>query len=265
MIKADLLIIDPQVDFCSPSGSLYVPGADEDCKRLTTMIKRVSNRVNDIHVTLDTHHYFDIAHPVFWKDSKGEHPAPFTLITPEDIDKGTWVTSIPSMQKRARDYIYSLKDNNRYLLCIWPPHCLIGSGGAVVVPEVWDAFLEWETQKTAFVDYVTKGSNFWTEHYSAVQADVPDPDDPGTQLNVQLIQMLQNVDIIAISGQARSHCLKHTITDIANNFGEENIKKFVFLEDTSSDVPGFENLGKSFVKDLSARGMQVMKSTDFLA
>ncbi len=31
MTKVDLLIIDPQVDFCDPNGNLAVPGADEDC------------------------------------------------------------------------------------------------------------------------------------------------------------------------------------------------------------------------------------------
>lgn len=265
MIKADLLIIDPQVDFCSPSGNLYVPGADEDSERLARMIRRVSNRINDIHVTLDTHHYFDIAHPIFWTNSLGEHPNPFTLITASDIENGVWRTSIQAMQKRAMEYIYALEANKRYLLCIWPPHCLIGSKGASIYLDVWNSLTEWEKSKVAFVDYVTKGSNFWTEHYSAVQADVPDPDDPGTQLNIQLIKMLQSVDIIGISGQARSHCVANTITDIANNFGEDNIKKFVFLEDTSSDVPGFENFGEDFVKDLSARGMQIMKSVNFLA
>ena len=134
------------------------------------------------------------------------------------------------------------------------------------MPIVYDALHAWEAaHDTAFVDYVTKGSNFWTEHYSAVQADVPDPEDPTTQLNTKLIDTLQTVDLIGISGQALSHCVANTITDIANNFGEENIKKFVLIEDTSSNVGSFEALGQDFVKKMVARGMQVAKSTDFLA
>lgn len=35
----------------------------------------------------------DIAHPMFWTDGSGSgsHPAPFTLITSEDIQQETWV------------------------------------------------------------------------------------------------------------------------------------------------------------------------------
>jgi nicotinamidase-related amidase len=33
MVKSHLLVIDPQVDFCDPSGSLYVPGAEDDMGR----------------------------------------------------------------------------------------------------------------------------------------------------------------------------------------------------------------------------------------
>ena len=34
----------------------------------------------------------DIAHPMFWTsgDGSGTHPAPFTLITSEAIQQGTW-------------------------------------------------------------------------------------------------------------------------------------------------------------------------------
>ncbi len=65
-----LLIIDPQNDFCDKRGSLFVPGADKDMVHLARMIKRLKDKISDIHVTLDTHHYVDIAHPGFWVDSK---------------------------------------------------------------------------------------------------------------------------------------------------------------------------------------------------
>jgi len=77
--------------------------------------------------------------------------------------------------------------------------------------------------------------------------------------------MLKEVDLIGISGEALSHCVANTITDIANNFGEDNIKKFVLIEDTCSNVGGFEKMGVDFVKNMTARGMQIMKSTDFMA
>jgi nicotinamidase-related amidase len=264
MYKVDLLIIDPQKDFCDQTGALFVKGADKDSLNLSKMIDRIGSKLNDIHVTLDTHHNLDIAHPIFWLGKQNQHPNPFTIITYDDVESGIWRTTIPSFQDRAKNYVKQLRDNKRYLLCIWPPHCLIGHPGANIQNDICMSLDNWEHKYKGFVDYVTKGSNLWTEHYSAVLADVPDPDDPSTQLNTKLIQTLQEVDMIAISGQALSHCVANTIRDIANNFGEENIKKFVLLEDTSSNVEGFENLGKDFVTEMVSRGMQISNSVDFL-
>jgi len=263
MKKIELLIIDPQNDFCDPSGSLFVPGADEDAKRLSNFIRRMKDKIYDIHVTLDSHHLVDIAHPIFWKNSEGKNPDPFTIITSKEIQNGTWGPTNPAFKEYVKSYIESLEANGRYPLCIWPPHCLIGSWGNNVVDPVYNAITEWENDFN-MIDYVTKGSNYKTEHYSAVKSDVPDPEDPSTHLNVPLIQTLEEADIIVISGQALSHCVANTVTDIADNFGEDNIKKFVLLKDTCSNVPGFENLGDSFVKDMSARGMQVSTSIEFL-
>jgi len=269
MQKIELLIIDPQNDFCDPNGALYVPGAEEDMKRLAAMIDRLAPKLSDIHVTLDSHHLIDIAHPIFWVDSKGKHPDPFTIISADDVKNGMFRATNPQFQNRVLEYVIALENNGRYPLCIWPSHCLIGSWGYIVYPELYEALIRWE-QGFAMVDYVTKGSNFWTEHYSAVQADVPDPEDPGTQLNWQLIETLQKADIILLAGEARSHCLANTVLDIANNFGEENIKKMVLLEDATVDVPDppgttmFSDFGNKFVSDMTARGMQVSTTIDFL-
>ena len=263
-MKTDLLIIDPQNDFCDPNGSLFVPGADEDIKRLSSFISKNRSKINDIHVTMDMHHQIDIAHPIFWIDSNGNHPNPFTIISLDDIKTGKWTTTNPHFLIRATKYVQTLADNGRYLLCIWPPHCLIGGEGSNIHPELFSVLLEWEKEEFGMVNYVTKGSNYLTEHYSAVQAEVPDSEDPSTQLNIQLIETLQKVDRILISGQALSHCVKFTIEDIADNFGKENIEKFVLLEDTSSSVEGFESQGDEFIQNMVTRGMSIAKSTEFL-
>jgi nicotinamidase/pyrazinamidase len=261
--KLEFLIIDPQNDFCSPKGNLFVTGADKDSVLLAKTITRLKNRIDDIHVTLDTHHFVDIAHPIFWLDSKGQHPNPFTLISKQDVKDGKWRTTNPQFHKRAFEYVTSLEDNKRYLLCIWPPHCLIGTWGHNVVDPIMKSLVEWELD-FSMVDYVTKGSNFWTEHYSAVQADVPDSQDPGTMLNTRLIQTLQEADVIALSGQALSHCVANTVRDIANNFGEDNIKKMTLLIDTSSSVPGFEKMGEDFLTEMQIRGMNISEADKFM-
>lgn len=262
-MNLQFLIIDPQNDFAHPHGSLFVPGADQDSERLAKMIRRHLDKINDVHVTLDTHHFLDIAHPIFWTDSHGKHPAPFTTITEEDVLNGKWKTTHPGFQARSTRYVQALKANGRYALTIWPPHCLIGQVGNNVVSPIAEALKEWENT-FALVDYVTKGSNIWTEHYSAVRADVPDPEDPSTQLNTRLIETLEQADLIALSGQALSHCVANTIRDIANNFGTESINKLVLIEDTTSPVPGFEGLAQQFLLEMKARGMNTAKSTELL-
>jgi nicotinamidase-related amidase len=261
-LNVQLLIIDGQNDFVDPRGALSVPGADEDMERLSAMIDRVGKRLTDIHATVDTHHLIDIAHPIMWIDSQGNHPDPFTIISKDDVLSGKWNNVLS--RKRGLDYVTGLEANGRYPLCIWPPHCLIGSWGFGVYPILWEALTKWEREGIALVNYVTKGSNLWTEHYSAVQADVLDPMDAGTMLNTGLIQILEQADIIGVAGEALSHCLANTVRDIAVNFGTDSVKKIMLLRDCTSPVPGFENLGEQFITDLQLLGMQVTTSDKFL-
>jgi nicotinamidase-related amidase len=264
-MKTELLIIDPQVDFCDPKGALYVPGAERDMERLAKMVRRTNDKLDDIHVTLDSHHWIHVAHPIFWKDSRGRHPAVFTRISRADVEQGIWTATVPGMYRRALDYVRKLEENGRYQLTIWPPHCLIGSAGHAVFPCLYQALQQWE-ERFAFVDYVTKGSNIATEHYSAVQADVPDATDPSTQINTELIRILQNADVVAVAGEALTHCLANTVRDIAGNFGDDRfVSKMVLLTDATSGIPGFESVGDAFISEMTARGLQLSTTAEFLA
>jgi nicotinamidase/pyrazinamidase len=265
--KIYLIVIDPQRDFCSPNGKLYVPGADKDMDRLSCMIKRIRGDLNDIVCTLDSHRTIHIAHPIWWINSKGEHPKPFTEIKEDDVTgkNPKWSATNIGYNPRSIEYVKKLKANNRYTLTIWPPHCLIGSEGYGVYPALFDSFCEWENDFKV-INYVTKGSNMFTEHYSAVQADVIDPEDPGTALNDNLIQMLQDpgVDLIAACGEAGSHCFPNTIRDIVDNFGKENLKKIVYLEDACSPVEGCDKLQEDFINEMVNDGMQISTTDKFL-
>jgi nicotinamidase/pyrazinamidase len=228
------------------------------------MINRLRNKIDDIHVTLDSHHEVHIAHPIWWINSAGQHPNPFTLISDDDVIKGVWRATNPATQERSLKYVQTLKANKRYVLCIWPSHCIIGTVGATIVEPVSNALKEWCKTRFKKVDYVPKGSNCFTENYSVVMADVIDDNDPTTMLNTNLLKVLADADVIPIAGEALSHCVANSVTDICNAFGEDNIKKFVLLEDCSSNVGGFEQMGKDFVAAMMKRGMKVAKSTEFL-
>jgi len=265
-LNVHVVYIDGQNDFTDPNGSLYVKGGDENVKRGARMIERLKGKITDVHLTMDSHHKVDISHPMWWVDEHGKNPSPFTLITPEDVEAGKWRTAKLSARDRSLKYLKALKATNRYPHVIWPEHCLIGDPGHNLNPVLAAAVHEWETTRWAMSDVVTKGSNPWTEHFSAVQAEVPDPSDPSTQVNRSLIETIEQSDVSIWLGEALSHCLANTFRDTIRNFANsEHVKKMVLCTDGSSSVPGFEKLGDDFVREMVAKGMQTSTTTDILA
>lgn len=285
-MKIHLVIVDPQNDFMgnddglpyavslkdgtSLTASLPVKGAVSDMHRLARLISRVGPRLDDIHVTLDSHRVIDVAHAGMWTDGIGKQPAPFTLIRHDDIVNGIWQPRNPAYRKRMLDYTKALESGGNYLLIIWPEHCLIGTWGHNVQVDLMKVLTRWEKTELANVDYVVKGTNPFTEHYGALMAEVPDPDDPSTQLNLDFIKILQDADIVAIAGEASSHCVKATVEQVANNIGDEHLKKIYLLTDCMSPVPAapgtpdFPVIADGFLKEMAAKGMNLVKSTEFL-
>lgn len=105
-----LVIVDPQNDFCDLLGAaLPIPGANADMKRLTAFINRVGCKLKDIHVTLDSHHLIDIAHPAWWMDQNGKKPSPFTIISAADIEAGIWTPRNPAFRPRTLQYARDLE------------------------------------------------------------------------------------------------------------------------------------------------------------
>lgn len=264
MKQIHLVVIDPQNDFCRPDGALSVPGAEADMDRLAVMVHRLKDKLADIHVTLDSHRHVDISHPVWFRDRDGRHPAPFTRIAGSDVRDGVWTPTLPSTHARTLAYLDALAATHRYPHIIWPEHCLIGSPGHNVVPTLFDALGEWSS-RFALVDFITKGSNPFTEHFSALQAEVPDPADPGTQLNAGFLSTLEQADLILLAGEAGSHCLANTVRDIATAFRDPAwVRKMVLLTDATSPVPGFEAYQDAFIRDMTARGMGLATTQDAL-
>ncbi len=274
MSKKHLAIIDPQVSFCDPDGSLFVPGSVEDMQRMTKFIKKMGKELDQIHVTIDSHYLIDVAHPGMWKNSDGEQPAPFTVISSKDLIEGKWFPVFPKLRQRFIDYTTELESSGKYFLLIWPPHCLIGSRGQSVTNELFETLVEWQNIRHNNVNFVTKGSNPYVEHFSPIKAQVIDPNDPSTQIDTSkgsMLQLLQdNADIIYVGGEALSHCVKECLLDVVEIFGtEEHIKKIHILRDTTSPVPmspgtpDFPAISEQFLKDMEAKGVKIIKTTDF--
>lgn len=248
-----LVIVDPQWDFCDPAGALYVNGAEKDMESLAKFVSDAGSRLAQIYITLDSHHILDVAHPAFWKDQDGKNPNPFTQISLEDVEKGKWVPFDPYMKKRMVSYLSALETRGKYKLTIWPPHCLIGTKGATVVPYLMNACNEWCLNTGGMIRFIAKGMNRFTEHYSAVEAEVPDEHDPSTQPNQGLLRSLDKVfaaDIV-VAGEAGSHCVAATAIDLMEYQDPDRV---TLLEGCFSPVGGFEKQQADFLELLTKRG-----------
>jgi len=275
-----LLVIDPQNDFCDlppkdlpkPSAeaapcapALPVSGAHNDMQRLSEAILVGLSGVSGITVTLDSHHHVGIERPAFWKQADGAPVAPFTPITAAQVRAGQYLPRDPAALPRTLTYLDALEAAGRYHLMVWTTHCEIGTWGHNVHAELRTAYNEWERRRVGIVAKIGKGSNPWTEHYSALAAEVPDPADPATQLNRDLIERLSAPDLLFIAGEAGSHCVKATVEDLVANLPPDRLGRIVLVEDCISPVTGFEAEYAQFLSRMAGLGVQRASANDLRA
>jgi nicotinamidase-related amidase len=85
-------------------------------------------------------------------------------------------------------------------LCLWPVHCQIGSWGAGIYHPLAEAYDEWCAATGGWIDFITKGFWPWSEHYSALRADVPDPAVRATQFNAPVVEDANDADLVVWCG-----------------------------------------------------------------
>lgn len=275
---AHLLLIDPQNDFCDlpapacPPGlrpALPVPGADADLHRVAALLRAAAGRIDAVTVTLDSHAAWDIAHPPFWRRADGGAVAPFTPIRAEQVRQGEFLSvdahgqPSPPLQARALAYLDALEAGARHTLMVWPEHGLEGSWGHALHPAIEAACADWARQRGRAPLYVRKGRNPWTEHYSALQAEVPDPADPATRPDPALLARLAAAGEILIAGQASSHCVRASVEHLLDLLARP--QRLTLLVDGMSPVPGFEAVAQAFLQDAQARGARLLRCAEWLA
>jgi nicotinamidase-related amidase len=126
--------------------------------------------------------------------------------------------------------------------------------------------------RTSQPDVQMKGNNPLTEHYSVLGPEV-DTDLEGEPLgrrNQALIERLLRFDAVVIAGQAKSHCVAWTISDL---LGDPTVRdrglaeKVYLLEDCTSAVvvPGavdYTDEADAAFARFAAAGVHVVRSTD---
>ena len=285
--RISLLLIDAQNTFCIPGFELFVGGrsgngAVEDNVRLCQFIYRNLGKLTHIIATMDTHKSQQIFHPIFFVDAEGNHPVPYTDIHLADLQSGKW-TFNPALssqfdiapeygQQMMIHYAEALAKKGKYALTIWPYHAMLGGIGHALVPAVEEAVFFHSHARLDQPHFAIKGDKPFTENYSVVGPEVV-TGPMGEMLGAhdpQFIQHLQEVDRLYIAGQAKSHCVAWTVSDLLDDITATDpalAKKVHLLNDCSSAVvvPGVvdhtEAANEAYSRFAQA-GMQIVKSTD---
>lgn len=256
--KITLAVIDMQIDFISPDvGNLCVPGAVADVDRLCRYIYNNVEIINDIDASLDSHYLFQPFHKMNWQAGPnpttrtsngklyqiGDNPEPFTLINLSDLDKGIWLPT--RRPEKSRKMLSILENTHKKKLCIWPFHCILGTPGHAFDPSFMEAMFYHAACKNIQYNAAMKGMSSLSEHYGILQSEVQFPEDPNTQLNVDILRRWEVADLVVYAGQAESHCVLETLNQVVSNFQNsgknELLAKMQVLRDCMSSVPDIKN------------------------
>ncbi len=277
-----LLLVDCQNTFCTPGFELFVAGrsgtgAVDDSRRICDLLYRNLGAVTEVVTTLDTHQALQIFHAPFLVDEDGRHPAPYTLVTAEDVAAGRWrvdpdaAALLGASDEHLRAYVEALAASGKYDLTIWPFHALLGGIGHALVSAIEEALFFHAIARRAPTRFEIKGRHPLTEHYSVLGPEVehgPHGERLGGR-NTALVEHLASFDAVLVAGQAKSHCVAWTVEDLLADV-PGLAPRLYLLEDCSSPVvvPGAvdytEDADAAFARFAEA-GAHVVRSTEPLA
>ncbi|MDJ1183328.1 hypothetical protein [Roseofilum casamattae] len=288
-LRVCLLAIDVQNTFCLPEFELFVGGASgmgavEDNQRLCEFIYRNLGTVTAIAPTMDTHTAMQIFHPCFWVNGAGEHPVPaVTNITLDDVEAGHWRANsavadsvmngdIAALESYALHYVRTLSEEGKYPLTIWPYHSMLGGIGHALVSAVEEACFFHAIARSQQTLFELKGNHPLTENYSVLRAEVlrRENGEVIANKNMEFLQKLLDFDRLIIAGQAKSHCVAWTVSDLLDEIlaiDPQLAKKVYLLEDCTSPVvvPGvidFSDRANAAFSRFAEAGMHRVQSTD---
>jgi nicotinamidase-related amidase len=281
-----LLAVDVQNTFCIPDFELFVAGrsgsgAVDDSRRLCEWVYRNLGSITQIFPSLDTHHAMQVFHAIWLVDEQDNHPAPFTLVSADDVASGRWKVNasvadalgldLDYAERHLAYYTRQLAEGGKYDLTIWPYHAMLGGIGHALVSAVEEAVFFHGIARYNSPDFQVKGDNALTEHYSMLGPEVtrgPDGDLLEGR-NTDLIAKLRTFDVVVVAGQAKSHCLAWTIDNLLedDDLREELAERTYLLEDCTSPVvvPGivdYTDQADAAFERYEAAGMHVVRSTD---
>ncbi|MFC7206404.1 cysteine hydrolase [Comamonas endophytica] len=229
-------------------------------QRLARWLRQQGAHIDAITVTLDSHQRFDIGHPGFWIDADGGEVLPFTNITAAQVRAARYLPREAGSLPRVLGYLDALERLGRYTHMVWPVHCELGSWGHGIHADLLAACGAWQLERQRAVRHVLKGMNPFTEHYSALKAEVEDAADPSTALDTALLEQLAQAELLVVAGEASSHCVRASVEHLVEHLPAGHARRLVLLTDCMGPVAGFESAEQAFFGDMLARGVQFATS-----
>lgn len=259
MNKTAILGIDLQNDFTYSNGSLFVKNADKDILRIANFIQSNPKEIDYIALTLDSHQPVHIAHQTYWKNREGNHPAPYSTISANEVREGKWLAQYN--MDRALTYLDQLEAKGD-VCTIWPMHCILGTEGWAINKIITDSLIEWSTNTGKAYELLQKGYSQSTEHYSIFKAAVEWQDEPSTHLNKKLLEKLNSFERLIIVGEAADYCVANSLNDILSE-NNELAKKTIIFTDCMSWINPDNKKAKTIFEKATSLGVKFHSSTDF--
>ena len=256
-----LLIIDGQIDFME-GGALGVPGSIGDVERLTRFIYNNMGGITRIMGSLDTHTPHQIFHPCWWVNSAGDNPAPYTIITYDDVVHNRWRPVIGD-PRISLEYLKELEKvgAGKKQLCIWPYHTIAGTVGASLENQLAKMVYFHSVARKTVNRMIHKGEDPYSEMYGIIKPEYSQKN----WMNTPVLNAIEKYDEIYVAGEAASHCLMESVRQTAEHFANrpDVLQRITILEDCTSPIPGYEAATKdAFDMFKSTYGIKFAKSTD---
>ncbi|GJN75847.1 pyrazinamidase/nicotinamidase [Purpureocillium lilacinum] len=214
--KPALLVIDFQEDFCPPNGSLAVPHGRAIAPTVNALLAL------PFPVRLATRDYHPADHVSFAANHSGAQPftSSTTIAYPSDTETGTNSASHPP-----------------YETTLWPTHCVQGTPGAELVPEL---------RRDRLQGVIDKGKRRDVEMYSAFY-------DPFRVSDSGLAGRLRDEGVtdVFVVGLAADFCVKAT----AEHAHDEGFHSYIIDEGTRPVLP---DKWAECRDEITARGVKIV-------
>jgi nicotinamidase-related amidase len=240
-----------------------VVGANADLQRLASFVNATA--LDGITVTLDSHPSVAVERTSFWRTSDGSAVAPFTFVTAQDVRAGVYLPKNISLIERVLAMLELLQARGRAGLVVWPIHCVTGTWGHNIQPDLMQQLNLWEQKNQQAVRKVLKGEYFLTEHFGVFEADAPDANVSSTLFNSALAQaLLHGTTTLFIAGQASSHCVAASFDQLVGYIQAHSLAMphMVLLKDCMSPVTGFEADAAALFERATAVGAAMMTAQE---